>query len=196
MAKHFREDVEPEPRRGCGSWLVGTVAAGVLLAVVLRVFVIGAYYVPSGSMRNTIQEGDLILGERLTLFFGGPSAGDIVTFVSPLDEDETLVKRVIATGGQTVDLVDGYVYVDGERLDEPYVIRDDKGAQAKTESLSDLGGSDGITYPYTIPQGFIWVMGDNRTNSKDSRYFGPVSVDDVTSRAVLTYWPLSDFGLL
>ena len=196
VAKHFKEDVAPEPRRGCGSWFVGTVAAGVLLAVVLRIFVVGAYYVPSGSMRETIQEGDLILGERLTLFLGSPSAGDIVTFASPLDEDETLVKRVIATEGQTIDLVDGYVYVDDQRLVEPYVIRDDNGEQARTESLSDLGGSEGISYPYTVPEGCIWVMGDNRTNSKDSRYFGPVSVDDVTSRAILTYWPLSDFGLL
>ena len=196
MAKHFREEAVPEPRHGCGSWLMGTVAAGVLLAVALRVFVIGAYYVPSGSMRETIHEGDLILGERVTLFFGGPEAGDIVTFASPLDEGETLVKRVIATAGQTIDLVDGFVYVDGERLDEPYVIRDDEGNQARTESLSDLGGSAGISYPYTVPENCIWVMGDNRTNSKDSRFFGPVNVDDVTSRAILTYWPLSDIGLL
>ena len=195
MAKHFREDVRPA-RRGCGSWFIGTLATGVLLAVVLRIFVLGAYYVPSGSMRETIQEGDLILGERVSLFFGSPQPGDIVTFASPLSDDETLVKRVIATEGQTIDLVDGYVYVDGERLDEPYVIRDEDGAQAPTESLTELGGSAGISYPYTVPEGCVWVMGDNRTNSKDSRYFGPVSVDDVTSRAILTYWPLSDISLL
>ena len=104
---------------------------------------------------------------------------------------ETLVKRVVAVGGQTIDLLDdGSVAVDGEVLDEPYV------DGAPTESLSSLAGSAGISYPYTVPEGMIWVMGDNRANSKDSRYFGPVSVDDVTARAILIYWPLSDARLL
>lgn len=199
MARHFKEQVEEtsgtEPRRGCASWLAGTLAAGVILAVVLRIFVIGVYFVPSGSMLETIHEGDLILGERVSLFLGEPAAGDVVTFASPLTEGETLVKRVVATGGQTIDLRDGRVYVDGELLDEPYVIREG-GEPAPTESLSGLGGSAGITYPYTVPEGCLWVMGDNRTNSKDSRYFGPVSVDDVTSRALLIYWPLPDVRLL
>ena len=97
-------------------------------------------------------------------------------------------KRVIAVGGQTVDLVDGSVVVDGVTLDEPYV------GDEPTQSLSDLSGSAGITYPYVVPDGCVWVMGDNRTNSKDSRYFGPVSVDAVTSIAVLIYWPLPDVG--
>lgn len=200
MARHFKEEVVDQDggarRGGCASWLVGTLAVGVLLAVILRVFVIGAYYVPSGSMRDTIQEGDLVLGERVSLFFSDPQPGDIVTFASPITEGETLVKRVIATGGQTIDLVDGEVVVDGVTLDEPYVRRDEDGEPAPTSSLSDLGGSADIVYPYTVPEGHVWVMGDNRTNSKDSRFFGPVSVDDVTSKALLIYWPLSDLSLL
>ena len=187
MAAHFRE----EPRaRGRFSWLLGTLSLTAALAVLLRLFVVGAYYVPSGSMLDTIGIGDLLLGERVSLAFRDPEPGDIVTFDSPLDEGETLVKRVIATGGQTIDLVNGSVVVDGETLGEPYV------DGAPTESLSGLSGSAGITYPYVVPEGTVWVMGDNRTNSKDSRYFGPVSVDDVTSRAILIYWPLSDARLL
>ena len=186
-----------EGRRGCVAWWVGTLALGVALATVLRVFVLGAYYVPSGSMLDTIHEGDLVLGERVTLGFSEPAAGDVVTFDSPLTEGETLVKRVVATGGQTIDLVDGAVYVDGQPLDEPYVRRDPAtGLPERTDSLSDLAGSAGVTYPYTVPEGMVWVMGDNRTNSKDSRYFGPVSGDDVTSRALLIYWPLQDARLL
>ena len=191
--KHVRE----VPRRSHLPWWVGTLALGVALAVALRMFVVGAYYVPSGSMLDTIHEGDLVLGERVTLALSDPRPGDVVTFDSPLEEGETLVKRVVAVGGQTVDLRDGVVYVDGSALDEPYVRTDPAtGEREGTYSLSDLEGSAGISYPYTVPEGTLWVMGDNRTNSKDSRYFGPVSVDDVTSRALLIYWPLGDVRLL
>lgn len=186
MARHMRR----ESKRGCFGWFAGTIVVGVALAALLRIFVIGAYYVPSGSMLPTIQIGDVLLGERVTLAFDEPEQGDIITFDSPLVEGETLVKRVIAVGGQTIDLVDGQVVVDGEVLDEPYA------NGLPTESLSELEGSAGIVYPYVIPDGYVWVMGDNRTNSKDSRFFGPVSVDDVSSRALLIYWPLSDVGLL
>ena len=148
-------------------WIIGSVAFAVGVAFLLRTFVGMPYYVPSGSMRDTILEGDMLLGEKVSLRFEAPAQGDIVTFESPLD-GETLIKRVVAVGGQTIDLVDGAVYFDGEALDEPYV----------------------------VPDGCVWVMGDNRTNSKDSRYFGPVSVDDVTSRALFIYWPLSRIGAL
>ena len=191
MAQHMRvEDDTTSERSGGVLWFLGTLALAVAVGVVLRLFVIGVYCVPSGSMLETIQIGDLVLGEKVSLALRDPEPGEIVTFDSPLVEGETLVKRVIAVGGQTVDLVDGSVVVDGVTLDEPYV------GDEPTQSLSDLSGSAGITYPYVVPDDCIWVMGDNRTNSKDSRYFGPVSVDDVTSIAVLIYWPLSDFGLI
>ena len=188
MAQHMRAEDDTTSERVL--WFLGTLALAVAVGVVLRLFVIGVYCVPSGSMLETIQIGDLVLGEKVSLALRDPEPGEIVTFDSPLVEGETLVKRVIAVGGQTVDLVDGSVVVDGVTLDEPYV------GDEPTQSLSDLSGSAGITYPYVVPDDCIWVMGDNRTNSKDSRYFGPVSVDDVTSIAVLIYWPLSDFGLI
>ena len=137
--------------RGRLLWWVGTIALTVALAVVLRVFVVGAYYVPSGSMLDTIGIGDLLLGERVSYRFHDPEPGDIVTFESPLTEGETLVKRVIAVGGQTIDLVDGSVVVDGEVLEEPYV------GGAPTESLSGIAGSAGITYPYVVPEGCVWT---------------------------------------
>lgn len=166
-------------------WLVGCVGLSLAVALLLRTFVFGTYLVPSGSMLETIQEGDLLVGERVSLHFEGPQPGDVVTFDSPLD-DQTLIKRVIAVAGQSVDLRDGSVYVDGIALDEPYTLG------KPSYSLSDLAGAAQITYPYTVPAGCVWVMGDNRTNSKDSRYFGAVSVDDVTSRALFIYWPLAD----
>ena len=102
-------------------------------------------------------------------------------------ETTTLIKRVVAVGGQTVDLTDdGVLYVDGVAQEEPYTLG------KPTYSLSDYTGSAGIAYPYIVPHGMVFVMGDNRTNSLDSRYFGPVSVDAVSSRAVFIFWPPSD----
>lgn len=196
-ANEVSQDPEPEPANddkksgGLGvGWVLLTIVLAFVLAFLLRAFVIGTYVVPSGSMLETIQEGDLLLGQKVTLYFSDPEAGDIVTFISPEDNETTLIKRVIATEGQTIDLIDGVVYVDGEALDEDYTLG------KETYSLSDLTGSVGITYPYTVPEGYIFVMGDNRTNSKDSRYFGAVSVDSVTSIAVFIYWPPEDWGLL
>lgn len=191
MAEHLHEAHEAEGERGRGGWgwFFVWLAVAVAVGLLVKTFVATPYVVPTGSMRDTIVEGDTLLGERVSLYFGDPEAGDIVTFDSPLD-GETLIKRVIAVGGQTVDLVDGSVYVDGERLDEPYT------EGKPSHSLSDLPGSAGIEYPYEVPEGCVWVMGDNRTDSKDSRYFGAVSVDDVTSRALFIYWPLDHMGTL
>ena len=191
MAEHLHEahEAEGERSRGGWGWFFVWLAMAVAVGLLVKTFVATPYVVPTGSMRDTIVEGDTLLGERVSLYFGDPEAGDIVTFDSPLD-GETLIKRVIAVGGQTVDLVDGSVYVDGEKLDEPYT------EGKPSYSLSDLPGSAGIEYPYEVPEGCVWVMGDNRTDSKDSRYFGAVSVDDVTSRALFIYWPLDHIGAL
>lgn len=171
-------------------WLV-TIAAAVALALFVRAFVGEAYVVPTGSMLNTIQLDDRVWGDKVTYRFRQPEQGEIVMFNSPSDDGYTLVKRVIATGGQSVDLVDGRVFVDGEVLDEPYT------EGRETLPLPEqLPGIDEISYPYTVPEGHVWLMGDNRTNSKDSRYFGAVPVTEVTAKAVLTFWPLADWRLL
>ena len=92
-------------------------------------------------------------------------------------------------GGQTVDLVDGKVVVDGVALDEPYT-------QGKvSEPLNPAPDAD-VSYPFTVPEGRLWVMGDNRTNSQDSRYFGAIEESSVTGHAVLVYWPFQNFGAL
>lgn len=168
-------------------WLLA-ICCGVALALLVRAFVAEVYIVPSGSMLETIQEGDRLLGEKVTLHFSSPEVGDVVTFTDPEDPSTTLIKRVIATGGQTVDLRDGVVYVDGEALDEQYVLG--KPTYPLPQYSSILSGP--ITYPYTVPEGRLWVMGDNRTNSFDSRYFGPVDEDTVTSEALFIFWPISD----
>ena len=180
---------EDEKRRGplgvIAEYAV-TIAIALGLAMVLRTFVFEVYEVPTGSMLETIQEGDRLVGEKVTYRYSEPKQGDIVTFSNPDGSDTTLIKRVIATGGQTVNLVDGVVYVDGVALDEPYTLG--KASYPLDYSLTGVT----VSYPYTVPEGSVWVMGDNRTNSLDSRYFGAVSVDDITSRAVFIFWPFSD----
>lgn len=184
MSKHH-----PGPiRRIVG--FVWPILLGLVLALILRTYVLGFYYIPSGSMLPTLQIGDMVLGERLSVRFGSIDPGSIVTFHAPDGGGDILIKRVIATEGQEVDLRNGQVYVDGVALSEPYT------HGLATEELTDLSGNAYVTFPFRVPARTIWVMGDNRINSKDSRYFGPVSVDDVTSRAVFVYWPIQDLHLL
>jgi signal peptidase I len=170
--------------------LVITVAVALVVAFLLRTFVFGVYTVPTGSMLDTIHQGDMLVGEKVTLHWQSPQVGDVVTFDSPTSPGTTLIKRVVAVAGQTIELKDGKLYVDGVEQNEPYT------EGKETLSLSDYAGSAGITYPYTVPDGYIFCMGDNRTNSLDSRYFGPVSVDAVSSKGLFIYWPLNDAQLL
>lgn len=152
-------------------------------------FVIEPYDIPSGSMEETIMTGDRVFVEKVSYHFTDPQPGDIVTFNSPEVAGQVLIKRCIAVGGQTVNLVDGVVYVDGVALDEPYT-------NGKPTNPLRTAAGESISYPYTVPEGHIWVMGDNRTNSSDSRYFGAVPLSSVTGRGCLVFWPFSHFGLL
>ena len=115
-----------------------------------------------------------------------PEPGEIVTFVNPRDESEILIKRVVAVEGQTIDFIDGIVYIDGEPLDEPYV----NGQLTRAMRADGTVQKTDIKYPYTIPEGCFFAMGDNRGNSADSRVFGAVPAENVTGRAVLRYWPI------
>ena len=177
--------------RGLVEWVVVfAIAFAAVLAI--RAFVIEPYTVPTGSMEPTIQIDDCVLAEKITLAFGQDvEGGDIVVFENPDESSghDVLVKRVIAVAGQTVDLVDGVVYVDGEALEEDYVQGDSYALAAQ------LAGVE-ISYPYTVPEGCVWVMGDNRENSADSRYFGAVETESIIGVVVARYWPLDRIGLL
>lgn len=170
--------------------ILAMIAVVVLGVILLRTFVFVPYEIPSGSMEETIKTGDMVFSEKLTYYTRAPQRGDIVTFDDPEVDNRTLIKRVIAVGGQTVDLVDGHVVVDGVTLDEPYTL----GKQSNPLNRTAAGVE--VAYPYTVPEGYVWVMGDNRTSSSDSRYFGAIPVSSITGRAALVYWPMSDFGLL
>lgn len=172
--------------RACVEFLV-IVALIVGCAYLLRTYVITPYEVPSGSMETTIMSDDRIFSEKISYYSRDVQVGDIVTFDDPEVDGRTLVKRVVATGGQTIDLVDGVVYVDGEAAFEPYT----NGQQSyPLSTAADVT----VEYPYTVPDGYIWVMGDNRGNSADSRYFGAVPVSSVTGHVCFIYWPFQHFG--
>lgn len=167
-----------------------SIAITILMVVVfswaLRTYVVQAYEIPSGSMETTIEIGDMVFSEKVSYYFRDPEPGDIVTFADPETPGRTLIKRCIAVAGQTVNVDDsGVLYVDGVAQSESY-----------TNDKPSYPLNSDISYPYTVPDGYIWVMGDNRTNSQDSRYFGAIKVSSVTGRAVFTYWPISSFGVL
>ncbi|WP_369253830.1 signal peptidase I [Geodermatophilus amargosae] len=197
-----------------------------VLALLVKTFLAQAFFIPSGSMEQTLHgctgcTGDRVLVNKIPYWFGDPEPGDIVVFqgpdtwtpevevsepsnwftggllwlgravgVAPPSEDD-YVKRVIATGGQTVECCDaeGRVTVDGQPLDEPYVFED---TPLENRAFA----------PVTVPEGRLWVMGDHRSASADSRshvgdrYSGTIAVDDVIGKAALIVWPVSRFGTL
>jgi signal peptidase I len=169
-----------------GRWLgelVLMVALAFILASGIRTFVIQPYVIPSGSMIPTIEIQDRVLANKFIYRFREPEVGDIVVLDDPTGTVPTLIKRVVATGGQTVDLKDGSVVVDGVVLDEPYTY----GQPSERMSLE---------MPYTVPVGSVWLMGDNRTNSADSRVFGAVPLTQIRGEAFIRFWPIDRIGTL
>lgn len=137
----------------------------------------GSYVIPGDSMAPMILPGDRIISDAGVQ----PSVGSVVVIEDPTKQHPALVKRLIATGGQTVSAVDGAVLVDGR----PEV------AAASVQGPTDAGL---IPFPVTVPDGQVWVMGDNRPNSGDSRFFGPVPEDSIIGVVTFVYWPPSRFG--
>lgn len=172
--------------RGTLRWVIETlamVAVAFFLAQAVRAYAVAPFIVPSESMVPTMKISDRFLADRFTYrFLHQPKQGDIVIFDEP-GGSRTFVKRVIAVAGQQVDVHDGAVWVDGTRLTEPY-----------THGVQTEPGS--VELPITVPPGYVWVMGDNRTNSTDSRWFGPIPLSTVRGHAVVLYWPLARAGAL
>ena len=165
-------------------WVI-VLGGALLVAFVVKTFLIQAFYIPSSSMESTLLIGDRVLVNKLSYNFGEVERGDIVVFERPPQDTgnpdiKDLIKRVIALPGETVEVRDGQVFVDGRRVDEPY-LRANDGANVE---------------PQKIPAGHFWVMGDNRGQSKDSRFFGPIPEDLIVGRAFVRIWPVSSFKLL
>jgi signal peptidase I len=184
------------------------VALAVLLAVVFKTFLVAAFYIPSGSMESTLNISDRVLVEKVSYRFGDIEHGDVVVFVhdepggvspgpsnpvagffSSLGQaigvvppsDRDFIKRVIGLPGDTITCRGGDLYRNGQLVNEPYL---DPGTE--TESCTRT----------TVGPGQLFVMGDNRGNSQDSRVFGPINRSDVVGRAFVRIWPLNHTGWL
>jgi signal peptidase I len=172
---------------------VSLLAVAVVIAVVLRTFVIGTYLIPSGSMEPTLMINDRILVDKISYHLHSIHRADIVVFSTPPAENcggppvADLVKRVIGLPGETIALSHGQVYIDGNLLPEPWLpprARLDTTAGPSQEPYA-------LTHPYTIPAGHVYVMGDNRTVSCDSRYWGPILESSIVGKVDFRIWPLS-----
>ncbi len=164
------------------SWLwVLTIA--VLLSLAMRTFLVAAFFIPSESMEPTLQIGDRLLVSKLSYRIGEPSPGDVVVFGAPdrLRNPKTaeLVKRVVAIGNQTVEAAGGRLIVDGTPVREEYL--------SPGVRTHDFG-------PFDVPKGYVFVLGDNRISSQDSRYFGPVHESKIVGRAFARFWPPNRIG--
>lgn len=164
---------------------VAVIVGALAVALIVRTVFVQTFYIPSGSMESTLNIGDRVLVNKLAYKAHEVHRGDVIVFRRPpglqSDRINDLIKRVIGLPGETVEGHDGHMYVNGYQLDEPYV---------KTgEVTNDFG-------PAKVPDGMVWVMGDNRGNSADSRVFGPIPVNLIEGRAFVLVWPLNRLGWL
>jgi signal peptidase I len=185
--------VTRRPFFGCLFEIVETLVLTLIIFLVIQTFVAQPYKVQQQSMEHTLEPDQYVLVDKLTPRFDDYSRGDIVVFNPPADwaqEDGTpFIKRVIGLPGDTVDIHDGDVFINGTKIDEPYLYSTTAGDPPQPTT-------SGNESRWVIPSGEVFLMGDHRQNSADSRVFGPVEESHVIGRAWLRYWPINVFGIL
>jgi len=163
----------------------------IAVALLIQAFLVKPYRIPSESMENTLLIGDRVLVDRVSWRFSEPARQNIVVFHSPL-AGPVLIKRIIGMPGDEISLRDGAVYINGKKLDEPYV-RQLKGRPVPSDPF-DNGLPWSLQTPYKVPAGSYFMMGDNRIDSGDSREFGPVPRSQLVGKAFARYWPPGRIG--
>jgi len=165
------------------SWLrelVESVLPALVIVLVINVFLAQATRVEGQSMEPNLHNNERLIIEKITYRFRDPKYGDIIVLRRPNRNTEPLIKRVIALPGQTVEVKNGLVYVDGNPLSETYLDQ----------------STWGVMPPRLVPEEHVFVLGDNRKASNDSRAFGMVAYEDIVGRAWVKYWPPSEIGLI
>ena len=159
------------------------IVLALIIGFVLRAFVVSAYKIPSGSMEDNLLSGDFVLVDKITNHFRDPGPGDVVVFQYPLNPNKTFIKRCIATEGQTVQIKDKVLYIDGKLFKN----REWENYTDPTIIPQDFSTRDNFG-PYQVPMGQIFVLGDNRDKSKDSRFWGFLDKTYIIGNPVMIYW--------
>jgi signal peptidase I len=183
--ENFRTEFTPDPESNSEENIrqmlldiLQTVAISIILFLGINL-VTARIRIESVSMENTLHPGNAVLVNRLAYRFGLPERGDIIVFDPPFESPEPYIKRVIGLPGDEISIRDGTVFVNGSALSEPY-LREQPAARGT----------------WMVPEESVFVMGDNRNNSSDSRNWGPVPDENIIGRAVFVYWPLDEMGSL
>ena len=164
-------------------WIRSIIAA-IVIALAIKTFLFNTTYVLGNSMYPTLHERDRLFALKVPLYFNGPNRGDIIVLEAPDSPDKDYIKRVVGISGDTIEIEDGRVYLNGELLYEDY-LQGDPYTHIYNESI------------WVVPEGEVFVLGDNREEgaSKDSRYFGTISLDTVKGVTDFRYFPIDDrFG--
>jgi signal peptidase I len=175
---------EPQPeglQREIRAWARDLVIAAALAAVII-VFFYQPVKVEGTSMAPSLADQERIFINKFVYHFGVIERGDVVVFWYPLDPTKSFIKRVVGLPGDLVQIREGHVFINGQRLPEPYV-------PPEYQDFSDYG-------PLRVKPGEYFVMGDHRISSNDSRMFGPVPARYIYGKAVFAYWPIADFGTI
>ncbi|MCL5116583.1 MAG: signal peptidase I [Firmicutes bacterium] len=160
--------------------IIETLVLALVLAFVIRTFVFESYQVQGTSMKPTLENGDRVLVNKLAFVFGKPKTGEIVVFKSPVNPSQDWIKRVIGVPGDTVSVKNNVVYINGKRYPEPFL---------KYRHSIPVA-------PRYVPKGYLWVEGDNRPVSYDSRYFGLLPEKNLRGQAFVIWWPFAAFRWL
>jgi signal peptidase I len=203
-----REEGKPAPKSAAGrrktrrtiiEWAI-LLGSALIIALLIKTFLFQAFYIPSESMKPTLNVGDRVLVNKVSYRLHDVNRGDIVVFETPPKakdangEIKDLVKRVIALPGESFSTQNGGVLINGRPLREPYL---QKGVQTCAPNTGPNCSNGQGDIPATkIPAGDILVLGDNRPESKDSRFFGPIKEPSIVGRVFLRIWPLNDLGFL
>jgi len=162
---------------------IQVVLLAILIAFLLRTFVVQAYKIPSSSMEDSLLSGDFILVNKLHYRFKEPEPGEVIVFKYPLNPSKDMVKRVVATEGQTVEIKNKIVYLDGKMVPDPsFAKHADPHILPEDYSTRDNFG------PAQVPAGHLFVLGDNRDNSQDSREWGFLDRSFIKGKALIVYW--------